>query len=68
MVITTMVIIATMMAGTKLNNSSDLEQKYDHHFAVVLDAIRELMDPPPVGNKRRIGFIVSDVSDTNASS
>jgi len=46
----------------KLN---DLERKYDHQFAVVFDAIRKLMEPPPVGKKRRIGFIVSDGPDTN---
>jgi hypothetical protein len=41
----------------KLN---DLETTYDHQFAVVFDAIRKLMEPPPVGTKRRIGFIISD--------
>jgi hypothetical protein len=36
-----------------------LERKYDDQFAVVFEAIRELMEPPP-GKKRKIGFIVTD--------
>jgi hypothetical protein len=46
----------------KLN---DLEKRYDHQFAVVFDAIRKLMEPPPVGKKRRIGFIVSESAGTD---
>ena len=38
--------------GSKLN---DLEQKYDHQFKIVFDAIRELMTPPPPRIKP-IGF------------
>jgi hypothetical protein len=34
-----------------------LEKKYDTHFRVVFDAIRELMTPPEPKNKRPIGFI-----------
>ena len=34
-----------------------LESKYDRHFKVVFDAIRELMAPPQPGPKRRIGFV-----------
>ncbi len=34
----------------------DLEKKYDHQFKVVFDAIRQLMTPPPLPPKRRIGF------------
>lgn len=34
----------------------DLEKKYDSQFRVVFDAIRQLMAPPPVPPKRRIGF------------
>ncbi len=34
----------------------DLEKKYDHQFKVVFDAIRQLMAPPPLPPKRRIGF------------
>lgn len=34
----------------------DLEKKYDSQFRVVFDAIRQLMAPPPLPPKRRIGF------------
>ncbi len=34
----------------------DLEKKYDVQFAVVFDAIRELMEPIEEGPKERIGF------------
>jgi hypothetical protein len=34
-----------------------LEKKYDAQFKVVFDAIRELMGPPDLKKKRRIGFI-----------
>ena len=34
----------------------ELERKYDHQFRVVFDAIRELMAPPPLLPKRKIGF------------
>ena len=47
------------MAGsvTELRRKVDaLEQKYDAQFRVVFDAIRELMEPPAGGEKRRIGF------------
>jgi hypothetical protein len=37
----------------------DLEKQYDHQFAIVFDAIRQLMTPPPAVKKRRIGYIVS---------
>jgi hypothetical protein len=33
-----------------------LEQKYDAHFKVVFDAIRQLMAPEELEPKRRIGF------------
>ena len=33
-----------------------LEKKYDQQFKVVFDAIRKLMEPPPLPVKRRIGF------------
>jgi hypothetical protein len=39
---------------------TELEKKYDHQFAEVFEAIYKLMEPPPVGKKRRIGFIVND--------
>lgn len=34
----------------------ELEKKYDSQFKVVFDAIRQLMTPPPLPPKRRIGF------------
>jgi hypothetical protein len=33
-----------------------LENKYDAHFKIVFDAIRELMEGPPPPEKPRIGF------------
>lgn len=33
-----------------------MERKYDAQFKVVFDAIRKLMEPPPVSERRRIGF------------
>lgn len=38
----------------------DLEQKCDAQFRVVFDAIRELMAPTAVPEKRRIGFKPDD--------
>ncbi len=38
----------------------ELEKKYDEQFAVVFDAIRELMKPPEPPPKRRIGFGVEE--------
>jgi len=35
-----------------------LEKKYDTQSRVVFDAIRALMEPPPIGRKRPIGFRV----------
>jgi hypothetical protein len=35
----------------------DLEKKYDHQFAIVFEAIKKLIEPPPKP-KRRIGFIL----------
>ena len=35
---------------------SALEKKYDEQFKMVFEAIRELMAPPDLGKKRRIGF------------
>ena len=39
---------------------SELEGKYDAQFKVVFDAIRKLMQPPPVSGKPSIGFHQSD--------
>jgi hypothetical protein len=38
----------------------EMEKKYDARFKVVFDAIRKLMEPPPVRPKRRIGFTPGD--------
>jgi hypothetical protein len=38
---------------------SDLEQKYDHQFKIVFDAIRALMEPPEKP-KKKIGFEVKE--------
>ena len=38
----------------------ELEKKYDEQFAVVFEAIRELMTPPEPPPKRRIGFGVEE--------
>ncbi len=37
---------------------NDLESRYDQQFKVVFDAIRELMTPPTLPPKRRIGFVL----------
>lgn len=37
-----------------------LEQKYDHQFQEVFEAIRQLMEPPLSKNDRRIGFRIDD--------
>ena len=34
---------------------SELEQKYDHQFKAVFDAIQELMEPP-ASSRKQIGF------------
>lgn len=34
----------------------ELEEKYDAQFAVVFDAIKEMMKPPETANKRPIGY------------
>lgn len=37
-----------------------LERKYDQQFQVVFEAIRQLMAPLPLDNKRQIGFILDE--------
>lgn len=40
---------------------TELERRHEGHdenFRIVFDAIRRLLEPPPAGKKRRIGFIV----------
>lgn len=43
-----------------LRKVTDLEKKYDENFRVVFTAIKELVEPPPVAPKRRIGFQSED--------
>lgn len=38
----------------------ELEARYDRQFKVVFDAIRELMAPPEMKPRRRIGFVSDD--------
>lgn len=38
----------------------DLESRYDRQFKAVFDAIRELMTPPALEPKRRIGFVQTE--------
>jgi len=39
---------------------NDLEQKYDEQFRIVFDAIRKLMTPSDLKQKRPIGFVWND--------
>jgi len=34
----------------------EMEKKYDKQFAIVFEAIKQLLEPPPVKEKRIIGF------------
>ncbi|MCX5859851.1 MAG: ORF6N domain-containing protein [Proteobacteria bacterium] len=40
----------------------ELEGKYDRQFAVVFEALRQLMSPPPARRRRRIGFTAREKS------
>jgi hypothetical protein len=40
-----------------------LEKKYDAQIKVVFDAIKKLMEPPPVKPKGRIGFRGGDLAE-----
>ena len=62
--------IAIMRAFVRLREMADthrdlarkiteMEKKYDAQFRVVFDAIRKLVEPPPVSAKGRIGFVAS---------
>ena len=44
----------------------EMERKHDARFKVVFDAIRKLMEPPPVRPKRRIGFTPGDAEWSGA--
>ena len=37
-----------------------MEKRYDGQFRAVFDAIRKLLEPPPLPLKRRIGFATGD--------
>jgi len=37
-----------------------MEKKYDGKFRIVFDAIKQLLEPPPVPLKRRIGFVTGE--------
>ena len=59
------------MAGSvvELRRKVDaLEQHYDAQFRIVFDAIRKLMAPPSVGEKRRIGFRPASTAGPGGSS
>jgi DNA-binding PadR family transcriptional regulator len=46
-----------LSSNSELSRKLDsLEKKYDEHFKVVFDAIRELMIPPAHTKKSKIGF------------
>jgi hypothetical protein len=45
----------------------ELEQRYDGHFEVVFDALRERMKPPPLRTNWRIGFTLQRPHRTMSS-
>ncbi len=47
--------VAVTYAGLK-RKIDDMEKKYDGQFAIVFQAIKKLLEPPPEPPKRRIGF------------
>ena len=57
----TFVKLREMLASQKdlVRRLDELEKKYDKHFQVVFDAIRQLMTPPEKP-KRQIGFVVKE--------
>lgn len=46
----------------------ELERKYDGHFRVIFDTIRQLMAPPTVPARRRIGFGPEDRGGSGSGS
>lgn len=46
--------------GELARKLEELEKKYDKQFAIVFEAIRQLMQPPEPPPKRRIGFGVEE--------
>jgi len=57
----TFVKLREMLASQKdlVRRLDDLEQKYDKHFQVVFDTIRQLMTPP-LKPKHKLGFRVDE--------
>lgn len=55
----TFVKLRKMIASNKelAQKLAQLEKKYDVQFKAVFDAIRQLMQPPPLQPRRRIGFL-----------
>jgi chlorite dismutase len=47
--------VAMTYVGLK-RKMDEMEKKYNGQFAVVFEAIRKLLEPPPAPPKRRIGF------------
>jgi len=47
--------VAMTYVGLK-RKMDEMEKKYNGQFAVVFEAIRKLLEPPPLPPKRRIGF------------
>lgn len=62
-IVRTFVRLRQMLASnTELARKLDaIEKKYDAHFKVVFDAIRQLMSPPEA-KKRKVGFRREDES------
>lgn len=51
-------------ANKELSRRLDrMEKDYDTKFKMVFDAIRKLMEPPPVPPKRQIGYIYHEEKD-----
>lgn len=45
----------------------EIEKKYDKQFAIVFQAIKQLLEPPPVKEKKIIGFHASFTPTTKTS-
>lgn len=57
----TFVRLREMIASHKdlAKRLDELEKRYDHQFKLVFDAVRKLLEPPPLPPKRRMGFHLS---------
>jgi len=50
-----------LLTNTDLRRKLEkMEKKYDKQFAIVFQAIKQLLEPPPVKDKKIIGFRVYD--------